>query len=40
MNYYDEIDPTGEEKVTECAYCGIPCNKTYCSDECKKMDIL
>ena len=28
MNYYDEIDPIGEEKENECAYCGIPTNET------------
>ena len=41
MNYYDEIDPIGEEKANECLYCGTPTNeKTYCSEECKKADIL
>lgn len=40
MNYYDEIDPLGEEKPNECSYCGIPCNGMYCSTECKKCDIL
>ena len=40
MSYYDEIDPIGEEKQNECLYCGIPCNGMYCSDECKKSDLL
>jgi hypothetical protein len=40
MNYYDEIDPVGEEKSNECLYCGTLCNDAYCSTECKKCDIL
>ena len=40
MNYYDEIDPIGEEKENECAYCKYPCYGTYCSDECKKADLI
>jgi hypothetical protein len=40
MNYYDEIDPIGEEKANECRYCGTPCNYTYCSNECKKCDLI
>ena len=40
MNYYDEIDPLGEEKANECLYCGIPCDGMYCSDECKKCDLI
>ena len=40
MNYYDEIDPIGEQKENECLYCGIPTNETYCSNECKKADLL
>jgi len=38
MNYYDEIDPIGEEKSNECAYCGIPTNDYYCSKQCKIAD--
>ena len=40
MNYYDEIDPIGEENETKCAYCGIPTNETYCSNDCKKADLI
>ena len=40
MNYYDEIDSVGEEKENGCAYCGIPTNDTYCSNDCKKADLL
>ena len=40
MNYYDKIDPIGEEKdENECAYCGSPCSGTYCSDGCKWADL-
>lgn len=34
MNYYDEIDPIGEEKANECLYCGYPTNDFYCSTQC------
>ena len=40
MSYYDEIDPIGEEKTNECHYCGVPCEKTYCSNDCKKSDLV
>lgn len=39
MNYYDEIDPIGEEKENECLYCGAPTNDMYCSGYCKKADL-
>jgi hypothetical protein len=38
MNYYEQIDPIGEEKANECLYCGIPCNDTYCCTEHKHAD--
>lgn len=38
MNYYDEIDPIGEEKQNNCNYCGKNCKKTYCSKNCKLAD--
>ena len=34
MNYYDEIDPIGQES-NECINCGAPTLKTYCCRECK-----
>ena len=39
MNYYDEIDPIGEEKANTCLYCGEPCDKMYRSSGCKKADL-
>jgi len=38
MNYYDEIDPVGEEESNKCIYCEKPTNETYCSTDCKKAD--
>lgn len=41
MNYYDQIDPLGEDSSSECLFCGDPCREGdyYCSTECKKEDI-
>lgn len=38
MNYYDEIDPIGEEKENKCLYCGYETNDDYCSTDCKHAD--
>jgi hypothetical protein len=38
MNYYDEIDPIGEEK-NECLHCGYECTGAYCSTACKNYDL-
>ena len=38
MSYYEEIDPIGKEKETNWLYCGIPCNDSYCSTDCKHAD--
>ena len=37
-NYLTDIDPVGEERENECAYCGIPCDTMYCSSQCKRED--
>jgi len=36
MNYYDEIDPIGEEAEKKCLNCDVPTDETYCSSGCKK----
>jgi hypothetical protein len=39
MNYFDEIDPIGEDKEEqECEHCGNPCTGTYCSKICYNYD--
>jgi hypothetical protein len=39
MNYFDEIDPIGEDKEEqECTHCGNPCAGTYCSKSCYNYD--
>jgi len=40
MNYYDEIDPQGEDKVGKCKNCGRPATQAYCDRYCKSEDIL
>lgn len=27
------------EETKECAHCGVPCKKTYCSTQCKFYDL-
>jgi len=42
MNYYDQIDPLGEDSGDAvCLFCGEPCREGdyYCSKQCKKEDI-
>lgn len=34
MNYYEQIDPIGEE-LEKCINCHAPTLNTYCSYECK-----
>lgn len=39
MKKYDDWKlhtPENDEQENECAYCGEPCDRTYCSSECKK----
>lgn len=40
MNYDQWKLETPEEPENECSYCGVPCEKTYCSKDCKKADYL
>jgi hypothetical protein len=40
MNYdnWKQKTPDEDEIEGECAHCGVPCNKAYCSEACKKYD--
>lgn len=41
MNYdnWKQKTPDEDDLENECLFCGAPCDETYCSNECKKMDI-
>ena len=35
----DMYDPSIDEPENECRYCGIPCEKMFCSKECFEADL-
>jgi len=35
---FDPNAPWNNEYEDECAFCGEPCNGTYCSDDCERAD--
>lgn len=40
---YDEYKtqtPDEDYVENECGFCGTPCQKAFCSDDCKRADIL
>ena len=39
MNYYDKIDPIGEDDYNTCNHCGCECDGSYCSTACKNYDL-
>ncbi|MGV6830310.1 MAG: hypothetical protein ACWA5P_01950 [bacterium] len=43
MKNYDNWktkNPFDDEYENECFFCGTPCNGTYCSEACKKADVM
>ena len=36
---HDPRAPWNIEKENECNFCGNPCEKTYCSKDCKRADL-
>ena len=42
MNYdnWKQKTPDENDHAKKCGHCDVPCNGTYCSNDCKKADLL